>query len=113
MCGPEAWEALTSLVDKSLVVAVPQADGPTRYRMLETIRAYAGEKLDAAGERAAAEAAHAAFVLDLVEEAEPHIRRRDQLVWLARLRAEADEIDLALRRTTPPTLPSRTGSSSR
>ena len=100
VCGPEAWDALTSLVDKSLVVAVPQADGPTRYRMLETIRAYAGEKLDAAGERAAAEAAHAAFVLDLVEEAEPHIRRRDQLVWLARLRAEADEIDLALRRTT-------------
>jgi predicted ATPase/DNA-binding SARP family transcriptional activator len=100
VCGPEAWEALTSLVDKSLVVAVPQPDGPTRYRMLETIRAYAGEKLDAAGERPAAEAAHAAFVLDLVEEAEPHIRRREQLRWLARLRAEADEIDLALRRTT-------------
>jgi len=35
-----------------------------------------------------------------VEEAEPHIRRREQLRWLARLRAEADEIDLALRRTT-------------
>jgi predicted ATPase/DNA-binding SARP family transcriptional activator len=100
VCGPDAWEALTSLVDKSLVVAVPHADGPTRYRMLETIRAYAGEKLDAAGERPAAEAAHAAFVLDLVEEAEPHIRRREQLQWLARLRAEADEIDLALRRTT-------------
>lgn len=100
VCGPDAWEALTSLVDKSLVVAVPQTDGPTRYRMLETIRAYAGEKLDAAGERPAAEAAHAAFVLDLVEEAEPHIRRREQLLWLARLRAEADEIDLALRRTT-------------
>jgi predicted ATPase/DNA-binding SARP family transcriptional activator len=100
VCGPDAWEALTSLVDKSLVVAVPQADGPTRYRMLETIRAYAGEKLDAAGERPTAEAAHAGFVLDLVEEAEPHIRRREQLQWLARLRAEADEIDLALRRTT-------------
>ena len=105
VCGPEAWDALTSLVDKSLVVAVPQADGPTRYRMLETIRAYAGEKLEAAGERAAAEAAHAAFVLDLVEEAEPHIRGRDQLDWLARLRAEADEIDLALRRTVTADLP--------
>ena len=99
VCGPAAWDVLTSLVDKSLVVAVPQADGPTRYRMLETIRAYAGEKLDEAGERAAAEAAHAAFVVDLVEAAEPHIRGRDQLIWLARLRAEADEIDLALRRT--------------
>ena len=98
VCGPDAWDALTSLVDKSLVVAVPQAHGPTRYRMLETIRAYAGEELDAAGERAATEAAHAAFVVDLVEAAEPHIRGRDQLRWLARLRAEGDEIDLALRR---------------
>ncbi len=83
VCGPAAWDVLTSLVDKSLVVAVPQADDPTRYRMLETIRAYAGEKLDEAGERAAAEAAHAAFVVDLVEAAEPHIRGRDQLIWLA------------------------------
>jgi predicted ATPase/DNA-binding SARP family transcriptional activator len=105
VCEPEAWEALTSLVDKSLVVAVPQADGPTRYRMLETIRAYAGEKLDEAGERAEAEAAHAAFVVDLVEEAEPHIRSREQLRWLARLRAEADETDLALRRTATADVP--------
>lgn len=100
VCGPDALDVLPSLVDKSLVVAV-QADGPTRYRMLETIRVYAGEKLDAAGERLAAETAHAAFVLDLVEEAEPHIRGPEQLRWLAGLRAEADEIDLALRRTIP------------
>jgi predicted ATPase/DNA-binding SARP family transcriptional activator len=101
VCGPDALDVLTSLVDKSLVVAVPQADGPTRYRMLETIRAYAGEKLDAAGERPDAEAAHAAFLLELVEEAEPHIRGPEQLRWLARLRAEGEEIDLALRRAIP------------
>lgn len=101
VCGPETFERLTSLVDKSLVVVVPQPDGaPTRYRMLETIRAYAAERLEESGERAAAHAAHAAFVVDLVEEAEPHIRRREQLRWLAVLRAEADEIDVALRRTT-------------
>ena len=70
-----------------LATACWRRSGPTRARS-STRRA----------RRAAAEAAHAAFVLDLVEEAEPHIRRRDQLVWLARLRAEADEIDLALRR---------------
>ncbi len=101
VCGPDALDVLTSLVDKSLVVAVPQAEAPTRYRMLETIRAYAGEKLDAAGERLDAEAAHAAFLLGLVEEAEPHVRGPEQLRWLAKLRAEADEIDLALRRTIP------------
>jgi len=101
--GPPAagdvFELLASLVDKSIVVAVPQPDGaPTRYRMLETIREYAGERLDEAGERVAAEAAHLATLVELVETAEPHLRRADQLHWLARLRAEAEEIDVALRR---------------
>jgi predicted ATPase/DNA-binding SARP family transcriptional activator len=95
----DVFELLASLVDKSIVVAVQQPDGaPTRYRMLETIREYAAERLDEAGERAAAEAAHLAVLLDLVEAAEPHLRRADQLPWLARLRAEADEIDIALHR---------------
>jgi predicted ATPase/DNA-binding SARP family transcriptional activator len=95
----DVFEPLASLVDKSIVVAVPQPDGaPTRYRMLETIREYAGERLDEAGERHAAEAAHLAVLLELVEAAEPHLRGADQLPWLARLRAEAEEIDVALRR---------------
>ncbi|GAA5140090.1 BTAD domain-containing putative transcriptional regulator [Pseudonocardia adelaidensis] len=95
----DVFELLASLVDKSIVVAVPQPDGaPTRYRMLETIREYAAERLDEAGERDAAEAAHLAVLLELVEAAEPHLRRADQLPWLARLRAEAEEIDVALHR---------------
>ncbi|GAA1185977.1 BTAD domain-containing putative transcriptional regulator [Pseudonocardia alaniniphila] len=93
----EVFELLAALVDKSLVVAIPQ-NGSTRYRMLETIREYAGERLDESGERAVTEAAHAALVLELAEAAEPHLRRAEQLTWLARLRAEADEIDVALRR---------------
>ncbi|GAA3220611.1 BTAD domain-containing putative transcriptional regulator [Pseudonocardia petroleophila] len=99
VCGADVFDELSSLVDKSLVVAVPQAGGPTRYRMLETIRVYAAQRLDEAGERAAAEAAHLGFVLDLVEEAEPLLRGPEQLDRLARLRAEAEEIDIALRRT--------------
>jgi predicted ATPase/DNA-binding SARP family transcriptional activator len=95
----EVFELLAALVDKSLVVAVPQEEGTsTRYRMLETIREYAGERLDEAGERAAAQAAHAAVVLELAEAAEPRLRGAEQLQWLVRLRAEADEIDIALRR---------------
>ncbi|MCW0213331.1 MAG: winged helix-turn-helix domain-containing protein, partial [Pseudonocardia sp.] len=95
----EVFEILASLVDKSLVVAAPQPDGaPTRYRMLETIREYAGERLGASGERDALVAAHAAWVLDLVEAAEPELRGADQLPWLARLRAEAGNVTGALRR---------------
>jgi predicted ATPase/DNA-binding SARP family transcriptional activator len=96
----DVFDLLASLVDKSMVVAVgqPAPGAPTRYRMLETIREYAAERLDESGERAATEAAHARLVLALAEEAEPHLRAREQLEWLARLAAEADEIDLALRR---------------
>ena len=99
--GPEeVFELLAALVDKSLVVAVPQPDGAdTRFRMLETIREYAGERLDEGGGRASAERAHTAVMLDSAEAAEPHLRGADQLLWLTRLRAEADEIDIALRRT--------------
>ncbi|QYN38632.1 AAA family ATPase [Pseudonocardia sp. DSM 110487] len=95
----DVFGLLASLVDKSIVVAVRQPDGaPTRYRMLETIREYAGERLDEAGERAVAEAAHLAVLFELVEAAEPHLRGADQLPWLTRLRAEAEELDIALRR---------------
>ncbi|MFC4945718.1 BTAD domain-containing putative transcriptional regulator [Pseudonocardia sp. GCM10023141] len=100
--GPAAdgvFDLLASLVDKSLVVATPQPDGaPTRYRMLETIREYAAERLDEAGERAAAVTAHTRLAVELVEAAEPHLRGAAQLHWLTLLRAEAEEIDIALRR---------------
>ncbi len=53
VCGPVAFEALGSLVDKSLVVAAPSGDGEMRYRLLETVAEYAGERLDEAGLRPA------------------------------------------------------------
>jgi predicted ATPase len=46
----EIFDVLASLVDKSLVLAEPQADA-VRYRLLESTRAYASERFDAAGER--------------------------------------------------------------
>jgi predicted ATPase/DNA-binding SARP family transcriptional activator len=94
----DVFELLAALVDKSIVVAVPRPGAATRYRMLETIREYAGERLDEARERGAAEAAHLAVLLELAEAAEPHLRGGGQLPWLARLRAEAEEIDVALHR---------------
>jgi predicted ATPase len=76
-----------SLVDKSLVVAEP--DGTRlRYRLLETIRLFAAERLaDADGEQAAARAAHCAHYLAVAEAAAPHLFGPDQASWLGRLDA--------------------------
>ncbi len=94
--GEATLDVLTALVEKSLLVAVP--GDPSRYRMLETIREYAAQRLDEAGERPAVEAAHTALVVELVETAEPRLRRADQLEWVARLRAETDDVAAVLRR---------------
>ncbi|HEU5025724.1 MAG TPA: BTAD domain-containing putative transcriptional regulator [Spirillospora sp.] len=88
---PDALEALDSLADRSLLQAV---DGPEpRFRMLETIREYARERLADAD---AARDAHLACFLDLAERAEPRLRGAGQLGWIARLAAERDNLAAAL-----------------
>jgi tetratricopeptide (TPR) repeat protein len=101
--GPAADEVLyllAGLVDKSLVVAAEGDGGGVRYGMLETVRAYGAERLRAAGEDEALARAHAGHFLALAEAAEPELRRRDQLRWLARLAAERDNLHTALRWAT-------------
>jgi predicted ATPase len=82
-------DLLGSLVDKSLVVA-EQAGPAVRYRLLETIRQYAAEKLAEAGHREAAAiyAAHCAHYLSLAETAAGHLAGPDQVQWLLRLDAD-------------------------
>ena len=87
-------DVVASLVDKSLVTATGEQE--VRYRLLETVRAYAAERLAEAGETGRAGAAHAAFFLDLAEEAEPELRGRHQLAWMGRLAAEHDNFSAAL-----------------
>jgi predicted ATPase/class 3 adenylate cyclase len=84
---------LGSLVDKSLVVAEP-AGAALRYRLLETIRQFAAERLTDAGaeEAAAVEAAHCGHFLALAEAAAPHLTGSGQQVWFARL--DADQANL-------------------
>jgi predicted ATPase/DNA-binding CsgD family transcriptional regulator len=53
LSGGQVLDLLVALADKSLVEVEPDTSGETRYRMLETIREYAGERLAAAGETAA------------------------------------------------------------
>jgi predicted ATPase/class 3 adenylate cyclase len=86
---------LGSLVDKSLVLAEPTdpaggAGGALRYRLLETIRQFAAERLVEAGEQSAiaAAAAHCEYFLRLAESAAPHLNGPDQGRWLARLDAD-------------------------
>jgi predicted ATPase/DNA-binding SARP family transcriptional activator len=88
-------DVIASLVDKSLVTATGEAE--VRYRLLETVRAYAAERLAEAGEEEQVRAAHARYFLDLAEQGEPMLRSRDQLTWLARLTAEHDNFAAALR----------------
>ncbi|MEU1310843.1 BTAD domain-containing putative transcriptional regulator [Streptomyces cinnamoneus] len=89
---------LGSLVDKSLVVAAPAPDGQMRYRLLETVGEYAGERLDEAGERAAVERRHLVAFRELARTADPLLRGTGQRAWLDRLELEHDNLRAALRR---------------
>ncbi|NUP50033.1 MAG: LuxR family transcriptional regulator, partial [Catenulispora sp.] len=68
--GPQAVDALTRLVDKSLVTVEPTPDGQ-RYSMLETLRAYAADELERSGRTAEMRERHAAYFLDLAERLNP------------------------------------------
>jgi predicted ATPase/DNA-binding SARP family transcriptional activator len=88
-------DVLDRLVRQSLVVA-DAGGGHTRYRMLETLRQYAGDRLSAGGERRALAAAHAAFYVALSELAEGGLRGASQASWLRIVREEHPNLRAAL-----------------
>src|SRR5687768_17295141 len=92
----EVFEGLASLVDKSLVRQSDGADGEPRFRLLETIREYALERLEAQGELEDLRRRHAGRYLELVIAAEPELTRANQALWLHRLDEENDNIRAAL-----------------
>ncbi|MEU5590856.1 AfsR/SARP family transcriptional regulator [Streptomyces chrestomyceticus] len=103
--SPRTWVAprdvavlLGSLIDKSLVVAAQDGDGRMRYRLLETVSEYAGERLDEAGERPAVERRHLVAYRELARNADPLLRGPEQCAWLDRLELEHDNLRTALRR---------------
>jgi non-specific serine/threonine protein kinase len=89
-------DLLTRLVDKSLVTAEALPEETTRYRLLETLRQYAQQKLVAAEEVEAVRTRHAAYYLALAEQAAPALLGPQQVAWLDRLEREHDNLRLAL-----------------
>jgi predicted ATPase/class 3 adenylate cyclase len=89
-------DVVGQLVDKSLVVAETDDEGQIRYRMLETIRQYAHERLEVTGNTVGVRARHAAHYVSLAETAAPKLRSRDQLEWARRIARDIDNIRAAL-----------------
>jgi predicted ATPase len=88
-------DVLGQLVDKSLVVA-DDVEGRMRYRLLETIRQYAREQLDASGGSATLRRRHADHYVAVAEAAGPHLRARDHLEWTRVIERDIDNLRAAL-----------------
>ncbi|MFE1440839.1 BTAD domain-containing putative transcriptional regulator [Streptomyces sp. NPDC058739] len=97
VCGPAALDVLGQLVDKSLVVAAPSGSGGMRYRLLETVAEYARERLDEAGQRAAAERAHLTHYRELARTTHPLLRGPGQRAAIDLLELEYENLRTALR----------------
>jgi non-specific serine/threonine protein kinase len=94
--GDDLSETLSHLVDKSLVMAEALATPEYRYRLLETLRAYGAERLQARDEASPLHVRHSAFFLSLAKVARLGLRGADQSVWLERLSTEHDNFRAAL-----------------
>jgi DNA-binding NarL/FixJ family response regulator len=92
----QVLELLSSLANKSLVVAHTLQRSEARYSLLETIRQYAYEKLRASGEWSATHDRHLQCFLQMVEEILPKLRGPYQQLWLNWLEGEYDNIRAAL-----------------
>ena len=97
--GVEAWDvldALTALVEKSMVQLEESLDGGVRYLLLETLRQYARERLDERGDPDVWRRRHAEHYLRFAETAGPALYGPDALVWGGRPRLEADNMRAAV-----------------
>jgi diguanylate cyclase (GGDEF)-like protein len=88
VAGPEPAGRLAALVDKSLLVADTEAGGETRYRMLETIRAYAGDRLAADPAAGDVHRRHAAYHAGFAELSAAGLTGPDQARWIERIEGE-------------------------
>jgi predicted ATPase/class 3 adenylate cyclase len=94
----DALDAMTSLVDKSLVRQESEPDGEPRFRMLSTIREFAAEKLGERGEAEELASRHADWVVAMVEEGAASVFGPEQKAILDRYERDHDNIRAALSR---------------
>jgi predicted ATPase/DNA-binding CsgD family transcriptional regulator len=93
----DVFHAVTSLIDKSLVQQQQPTDAEPRLMLLETIREYGLECLAANEEMEVTRRAHAAYYLQLAEEAEPHFGGPEEAAWLDRLERELNNLRAAMQ----------------
>jgi len=91
----DVFELVPVLVDKSLINA-DVGGNAARYRLLETIRQFARDKLDEAEATDAVRRRHAEYFMGLAELAEPNVRGEREKEWWARLDTEIDNLRLAM-----------------
>lgn len=94
--GVTVLDGLQSLIEKSLIQQMGNADGEPRITMLETIREYALERIQESDEEPALRRRHTAYYLHMAEAAEPELRGQQQRMWLDQLEAEHDNLRAAL-----------------
>ena len=97
--GIAAWDvldALTSLVAKSMLIADQTAEGSTRYQMLESLRHYARERLDATGLADTSRRLHARHFETVAAEIAAALRSPDQQAASSRVAAELDNFRAAV-----------------
>jgi predicted ATPase/DNA-binding XRE family transcriptional regulator len=92
----DVLDLMAQLVNKSIVIIEREQGRETRYRMLETIRQYASERLLETKEIEQLRSRHFDFFLHWAEQAGPRVRGAQQLEWLRRIEAELDNLRAAL-----------------
>ena len=92
----EVLDILTQLVNKSLVIPDHESGVEARYRLLETIRQYARERLLEAGGGGKVRERHLDYFLNFAERTEPELRGPNQVVCLDRMEQEVDNVRAAL-----------------
>jgi non-specific serine/threonine protein kinase len=93
--GVDVLEPLSQLVSKSLVTLV-RGYGEARYRLLETVRSYASQRLSASGQAGALRDRHCDWCLALAEDARSELLQAHQRAWIRRLDREYENLRAAL-----------------
>ena len=93
---PATLDLITALVEHSLLRQEEQADGEPRFSMLETVRAYALERLQASGQADAIQRRHAAWLIAFAEAVLPCLARTAQVAEVERVAPEIDNVRAAM-----------------